>query len=474
MRTDSNYRWVATGVIVLGATVTWTDIYTMSLVLPRVMANFGLDVERGSWIVNSGLLGMTAMMPATGWLASRFGMDRLYVGCLGILALSSLGCATAVSAPMLICFRVVNGAMTGILAPAGQAIIFATHPPERRGSGLALYAFGASSTIYSVALLIGYFVEQINWRIFFYLNIPMGIVAMTVAHLILRTTRSEHRQKPDIVGSALLTVCIVTLVMALTQGQREGWTSRYILTLLTISLVTFAIFLATEVRVRNPFVDLSLFKSANYTLSAVAAITYGFGLFGANFLLPLFLQNVLKYSVFLTALVMWPTGLGSAGLVFLVGWLVDRVDVRVPLLFGLALFAMSLYKFSLLAWETSFATIAFIAIVRQCAIMFLFPSVMKASLGALPFHKIAMGSGMVNLLRQVGGVVSIAVFSTLLERREIFHKSILAQTQALAPLGPERLLSSMETVYERLGNVNPLADLKAILTLDGLTSRRSS
>jgi len=361
--------------------------------------------------------------------------------------------------------------MAGLLVPTGQAIIFASHPPERRGTALALYAFGASCTIYSAALLIGYFVEQINWRIFFYLNIPMGIVAMTVAHLVLRTTRSEHRQKPDIVGSALLTVCLVTLVMALTQGQREGWSSTYILTLLTISLVTFGVFLTTELRVRTPFVDLSLFKSANYVLSAVAAITFGFGLFGSNFLLPLFLQNVLQYSVFLTALVMWPAGLGGAALVLLVGWLVDRVDVRIPLLIGLTLFAMALYRFSLLAWETSFVAIALIAIMRQCAITFLFPSVMKASLGALPFHRIAMGSGMVNLLRQVGGVIGIAAFSTLLERRAIFHKSILAQTQALAPLGPERVLSSMEDIYERLGNVNPLADLKAILTLDGLTNR---
>lgn len=471
MRTESNYRWFATGAIVLGATVAWTDIYTMGLILPRVMANFGLNVERGSWLVNAGLLGMTTMMPATGWLVSRLGMDRLYVACLGILAMSSLGCATSVSATMLIAFRVLSGATAGLLVPTGQAIIFATHPPDRRGLALALYAFGASCTIYTMSLLVGYFVEQVNWRIFFYLNIPMGIIAMTVCYLILRTTAQERKPGADILGSVLLTTCLVTLVIALTQGQRVGWSSRYILSLLTISVFSFAAFLATEMRSGNPFVDISLFKSSNYTLSALVAVTFGFGLFGSNFLLPLFLQNVLDYSVYLTALVQWPAGLGGAVMVIFAGWVIDRVDVRVPLLIGLLVFAVALYKFSLLAWETSFATIAVLAVVRQTAITFLFPSVMKASLGALPYEKIAMGSGMVNLSRQIGGVVGIAVYSTLLERREIFHKTVLAQTQALAPLGSQHVLSSMGNIFERLGNVEALADLKAVLTLDGLTRR---
>lgn len=472
LRLRASYPWFVTTAVVLGSMTVWADSNTMNVVLPRLMANFALDVEGGSWVLNAGLLAMAVTMPATGWLVSRFGMTRLFFGCLTLFVLASLGCALSWSAATLIFCRVCIGAVTGALVPVSQSLCFSAHPPEKRGFAMAMFAFGSCIGIFSISVLNSYFVEQINWRIFFLISIPFGITAITAGLLVLPRGREEARHSDlDLGGAVMLTACLLCLLLALTQGQRIGWNTAYIRSLLAVSIGSFLGFLVAELRAEVPFVEIALYRRPNFTLVTFVAVTYGIGIFGTNFLIPLFLQNVLAYSVFLTALAMLPGGFAGAGALLFSGWLTDRVDTRVPIVTGLILYGGSIYWMSTLAWETSFATVVAMLSMRMVGMAFLFPSIMKGALGAISPERIGMAAGLINLLRQVGGMIGIAMLGTLLERREIYHKWILAQTQALAPLGSEGCMDSMKDIYERLGNVETLAELKALLTLDRVIRR---
>ncbi len=468
----AGYPWLVTITVVLGSMMAWTDANTMNVVLPRLMAHFALDVEGGSWLLNSGLLAMAVAMPATGWLVSRFGMKRLFIATVGLFVLASLGCALSWNIAMLIFCRVTIGAVSGTMVPVCQSLCFSAHPPEKRGFAMAMFAFGSCIGIFSISVLNSYFVEQINWRIFFLLSMPFGITAMVAGLVVLRQDVDRpERAGLDLGGAVALTSCLLCLLLALSQGQRIGWDTTYIRSLLAISLGSLTAFFIKELRTDNPFVDISLYRNPNFTLVALVAMTYGLGIFGTNFLIPLFLQHVLSYSVFLTALAMLPGGFAGALMLLFSGWLTDRVDARIPIAIGLVLYGVSIYWMSTLAWETSFATVAAMLSMRMIGMAFLFPSIMKAVLGGLPPERIGMAAGLINLVRQIGGMLGIAVLGTILERREIYHKWILSQTQAFAPLGSEGCLDSMKDLYERLGNVECLAETKALLTLDRLTGR---
>jgi len=468
----ASYPWLVTSAAVLGSMTVWADANTMSVVLPRIMANFALDVEGGSWVLNASLLATAVTMPATGWLVARFGMTLLFFGGLTVFVLASLGCALSWSVASLLLCRVCIGAATGALVPVCQSLCFSAHPPERRGFAMAMFAFGSSVGIFSISVLNGYFVEEINWRVFFLISIPFGIGALSAGFAVLRRDGEKaHHPYLDVRGAAMLASCLLCLLLALTQGQRIGWDTTYIRSLLAVSVGAFVSFLVAELKADRPFVDISLYKKPAFTLVAFVAMTYGLGIFGTNFLIPLFLENVLAYSVFLTALAMLPGGFAAAGTLFFSGWLTDRVDVRIPIVAGLVLYGASIYWMSTLAWETSFTTVAAMLCVRMVGTAFLFPSIMKAGLGAITVERVGMAAGLINLQRQIGGMVGIALLGTFLERREIHHKWILAQSQAFAPLGSEGCIDSMKDLYERLGNVETLAELKAVLTLDRVTNR---
>jgi len=465
-----NYRWLVVAVVIFGSLTFWIDTYVVNIILPQIMTGFGINVTKASWVVNATLLGMILMMPASGWLGNTFGRHKIFTSGLALFAVSSSLCGLSWSIDSLIFFRFMIGIASGILMPTAYALVFETFPPEKTGFAIGGYALGGTVGIAVTQLLSAYMVDALNWRVFFYLTALIGFLGFSGSLLIFREDVKRRVNHFDLLGSAIIAIFLISLLLILTQGKSYGWNSNYILILLGILCVSFPLFVGIELKIKNPMVDLRLFKNMAFTSSMIIAFTYGLGRFSLHFLIPLFLQKYLNYTVYQTAVVFLPAGLIEGALIVSMGWLSDRIDLRFLLVQGIILYAGTLYWMSHISYQTSHAAIFGMLIMRGTASAVLFPSLTKACLGSLPEDKVGFGSGMMNLNRMVGGMLGVAVFGTLLDSKEIYYKQMIHQGQMSAPFGMGQFLHSVKGLFLRSGDLEGVASVKSLFMLDHLLS----
>lgn len=459
-------QWLMIMGLMTGAITSWTDSTATAIILPRIMSGFGLNLTQGSWVVNSTFLAVAVMIPASGWLGNTFGRSNVYIWSMGVFAVSLLLCGLAWNANALIFFRVLSGIAAGTAMPTSQALIFESFPERKRGLAIGVYSFGSSVGIAFVTVLLGRFAEEFVWRAFYFFNFPLAMFSFVGALFLLERQPKRPSVRLDLVGSPLMVVFLLSLLLALTQGRRYGWHSNYIITLFIVFGISLAMFIVAELTRKNPFVDLRLYKSYIYVLATVIAIAYGVILIGTSFLVPLFAQSVMGYDVFRTSLLTLPSMLVGAVALLIAGWMADKFPVRIPLTMGLGFYIMSMYAMSLLNQQSSFEALIVAVILREVGGGLLFAPLVRASLGALPLSQVGMGAGLINLNRQIGGMVGIAFFGTFLEGREVFYRQTFGAVQSEAPFAANYFLTAMKNLFVSYGDIESLASAKALSVLD--------
>ncbi len=469
----SRRQWMVVMACTMASITVWVDNSAVSIILPRIMSGFGLDVVKGSWVVNSTFLAVAVMIPASGWLGNTFGRSNIYIWSLGLFMVAIIMCGFAWSAGALIFFRVLVGIASGAVMPTSHAIIFETFPPNKRGLAIGIYSFGSSMGIAFGTVFLGRFAEEFAWRAFFFFNVPMAMFSFIGCIFLLQRQKKQPYVHLDLWGSALMTAFLLSLLLALTQGRRYGWHSNYILTLFAIFAVSIVLFVIVELYRKNPFVELRLYQSTLYILATVVAAAYGVILIGTAFLVPLFAQNILGYDVFRTSLITLPSMMVGAVALLIAGWMADKVPARIPIVMGLGFYIVSMYSMSRLNGQSSFESIVFMVIIREVGGGLLFAPLIRASLSALPLKQVGMGSGLINMNRQIGGMVGIAFFGTFLESREVFYRQMFGQSQAEAPFASQYFLSSMKKLFISLGQTDGAAHAHALSYLDKVVGHQA-
>ncbi len=326
-RAASSYDyWWVTASIMLGAFIVIVDSMIVNIALPEIMSSFGVDVLKIRWVATSYMLASAVMMPATGWLGQRFGNKNPYLLSLAVFIATSVFCGAAWSVDALIFFRIFQGVAGGVLMPLSMAIIFAVFPEDKRGLGISLWGLGASFGPAIGPTLGGYLTELLNWRFIFYINLPLGAVALLSAWVLVRPSPREAQSPFDPFGFVALAAFLVALLLALSDGQREGWTLTYIVTLFAIFIVGFVSFVALELTRKHPLVDLRLFANPTFCLGVALGLSLGAISYGSTFLIPLFTENIMDYSVLRSGVAMLPGAMLVLVLMPVVGWLADRVE----------------------------------------------------------------------------------------------------------------------------------------------------
>ncbi len=462
----TRYHWMLIMVTTAASITVWVDNMSVAIILPKIMSGFGLNVTESSWVVNSTLLAIAVMIPASGWLGNTFGRNNLYIWSLGFFMVAIVLCGLAWSAGSLIFFRVLVGVASGAIMPTSHALIFENFPENKRGMAIGIYSFGAAAGIGIATVILGRFAEEFTWRVFFYFNAPLAMFSFIFALLMLRKQKRQPMVKLDLLGSVLMAVFLLSLLLALTQGRRYGWNSNYILTLFVIFTATLALFVITELRRNNPFVELRLYKSFVYVMGSTIAVAYGVILIGTSFFVPQFANSVLGYDVFKISLVFLPSALVGGTALFIAGWMSDRFQARIPIIMGLGFYIISMFSMSRLNYQSSFGMITTLVILREIGGGLLFAPLIRASLGALPLNQVGMGSGLLNMNRQIGGMVGIAFFGTYMEGREIFYRQMFGTSQADAPYAARFFLNSVKNLFVSHGNTEALASAKAMSVLN--------
>ncbi len=426
-----SYRWLVLAGVMIATFMAVLDATIVNVALPKLMSSFGVTVDKVEWVLTAYLIVFGVMLPTSGWLADRFGYKLVFSLGLLLFTFSSFLCSLAWDFNILILFRVIQGAGSGILMPVGMAIITREFPPEKRGIALAFWSMAASASVSLGPTIGGYLIDRFSWHTIFDVNVPVGIFGMIVAAIILQERKADDSRAFDLIGFVSLTAFLVALLLALSSGNSAwntgGWTSNYILTCFAVSAVSLVVFLVTEFNVKHPLIELNLFKNFKFAVCNIVLFMVGVAMFGTTFLLPIYLQNSLGYTPFQAGIVFLPVGLMQGIVAPLAGLYSDKFTPKLPIILGLLLMSYTFYQFSTLSLFSESGDITIPLILRGVAIGALFAPLMTLAITEISHQKMAQASGLLNVIRQIGGSFGVAVFGTLLTRRTIYHTTIYGE-----------------------------------------------
>jgi EmrB/QacA subfamily drug resistance transporter len=389
----------------------------------------------------------TVVMPTVGWVAAVAGPRTFYLIGLIVYIVGSVLCGLSWSIQSLIVFRVIQAIGAGPLFPLSMAMLYETFPAHQRGLAMGVFMAGISIAPAMGPSIGGYLVEHLNWRMIFYLNLPMGVIAFAAVALILPKTKRPRYTSLDKIGLVTMVTFLVPLLLALIQGRHEGWDSRYIQTLLAIAAVSGIAFVVAELRLKEPLVDLSLFKSVSFSAASAIFMIGTMGEFASSFLIALFLQRVLVLTPYHAGQMMLPGALiwGLTNLV--AGRLSDKVNNRLLVGIALLLIAVAFYRFSHIDMWSTTTYILSLFVVQSFARGMLQSPLINLLMAALPMEKVIMGSGLRGLINGLGSTFGVSMAAVFVERQQAVHSIVFSETETFHAVGAaEALAAARETL----------------------------
>jgi DHA2 family multidrug resistance protein len=423
------YKWSVMTIIMMGMVMATIDSSIVNVSLPKIMADFGVNIDDIEWVLTGYMLALATSMPLTGWLRDKIGYKNLYIGALFLFTLGSVLCGFAWNFPSLIMARVIQAIGGGAMQPTGMALMTEVFPPNERGKAMGLFGMGIIIGPAIGPTLGGYLTDYFGWRSIFLVNLPVGIITIFLAiELMMKDAPHKLVRKPfDIWGFSFLTIFLIGILLGMSKGQKEGWTSLYIMTCFILSGLGFIGFMLVETHIENPIVDLSLFKIPTFATASVITVARSIGLFGSIFLIPLFVQQQMGYTALQSGFLMLPPSLFMAVVFPLFGRMADKVGPRIPSVIGICVTAYSLYLYRNISLDMTPWMLIYPMMVRSIGMGLLMAPISTAVMNSVPQHKVGVASSMNNIIMQVGASIGIAVFATLLSNRAVYHVSIVGQ-----------------------------------------------
>lgn len=420
----------------LGIFMNILDSSIANVAIPTIAGNLAVSADQGTWVITSFTVSTAIVLPLTGWLGRRFGEVRLFVGSTLLFTLASLLCGLSTSLPMLVCFRVFQGAVAGPMIPLSQSLLLANYPDEKKGLATALWATVAVAAPVLGPILGGYITDNYSWPWIFYINLPVGLFSAFLTWSILNERETEIVKSPiDYMGLIFLALGVGCLQILLDQGKDLDWfNSNIIVILAIISTISLVFFIVWELTERHPIVDLTLFQRRNFTVGTTA-ISLGYMVFfGSVVILPLWLQTQMNYTPTWAGLVTAPLGIIPVLLSPFMGYMMTKIDLRI--IVSLGFFAFGFCSFWLAGFDTT-ATAGQVALVRfsqGIGAPFFFIPLTSILLSGLPNNRLASAAGLSNFLRILGGSFGVSLIVTLWDHRESLHQGKMVES--LTPYNP--------------------------------------
>lgn len=388
----------------------------VNVAIPGIMADFGMDQIHAQWLSTGFLAAMTATMLASARVVEFFGQRRAFMGALSVFVLASLLAAASWNAPVMILARVVQGLMAGLISPLALVVIFQVFPDHERGRALGLYGMGVVLAPALGPALGGVLLDLFNWRAVYLAALPFCVVGLVGAQRTMVDERATATVHFDWPGLALLGPGLALILGGLTSMGSAVEDGHAVMQMLAggVCLLLFAL---REWSARHPLVSLDLLQHPRFVLACLLAMTYGAGLFGSTYLLPLLVQGVQGMSATATGLVMMPAGLALAALLPVSGRLGDHVPAHRLIIAGLLAFACALFALSASGPASGFWMIAAWILLGRLGLGLMLPALNLDALRGLPETLVQQGSGMVNFCRMLGGALGVNLFALLLESR---------------------------------------------------------
>ena len=471
-------KWLVTITVMLPTIMEIVDTSVANVALPHMKGSLNAGTDEITWVLTSYLVANAVVLPMTGWLSRMFGRKRFLITCITLFTLASFFCGAAPNLASLIFFRILQGAAGGALIPNSQAILMETFPPKEQGMAMAIFGIGAMFGPIIGPALGGYVTDQLNWRWIFYINFPIGVIAVIMAAAFLvDPDYLKHKQKIpiDYWGLALLVLGFGSLQLVLDKGQQEDWfASGFIIAFSLVAVVSLIALILAELRHPHPIVNLRLFKYVSYSAGNFLMFVFGFCLYSAIMLIPLFLQTLMGYDATSAGMVLAPGGVVTLFVMPFVGAALSRgVQGRYIVFCGLCIGATAMFIMQGFTLEASYWDFVWPRMVLGLGLGMIFVPLSTTTLAAIPKPEMGNATGMYNLLRNIGGSVGIAVSATLLQRFSQFYQNILvAHANPMNPLYQEKMAALTQAAISR-GVPEPAAEQTARTILYGIIQRQA-
>ncbi len=327
---STNYKWWLLANVMIGTFMAVLDATIVNVGLPKIMASFGVGIDKIEWVLTAYMLAMAVMLPTAAWLADKFGFKRMYFWGLLLFTFGSFLCGMSGDENMLIISRIIQGLGAGAIQPIGMAIITREFPPKQRGVALGFWAISSAASVSFGPLLGGFLVDNFNWQLIFDVNVPVGIMGLFATIVIQKEYKNKNARNFDILGFISASTFLPLILYALTEGNAStnaaGWSAPYVLLCFGISAIALAVFITTELTVKEPLMDLRLLSNHNFGIANIVMLIFGIGMFGSTFLLPLYLQNSLGYTAIQAGAVFLPVGIIQGTMSPIAGLVGDRIQ----------------------------------------------------------------------------------------------------------------------------------------------------
>ena len=425
-------RGMTTVSIMLATIMQALDTTIANVALPHMQGSMAATQDQISWVLTSYIVAAAIMTPPTGFLAARFGRKNLFMVSVIGFTLASMLCGAAVSLPEMVGFRLLQGAFGAGLVPLSQAVLLDTYPKEKHGSAMAMWGMGVMLGPILGPTLGGYLTEFYNWRWVFYINLPIGLMAVFGIMAFVPETDKKPGLSFDWFGFALLSLSIGALQMMLDRGEDQNWFSSLEIVIETaLAGLCLYMFIVHMFTAKNPFLAPGLFADRNFVVGLFFIFVVGMVLLATLALLPPFLQNLMGYPVVTAGILLAPRGVGTMIAMMIVGRLVGRLDTRLLILFGLFMTALSLYEMIGFTTEVSQMVIIRTGIVQGIGLGFIFVPLSTITFATLNPHYRTEGTAMFSLMRNIGSSIGISVMTTMLtQNTQVVHASL---TEKLTP-----------------------------------------
>jgi len=464
---QGSLKWAIALTAALGAILEVIDTSIVNVALVDIQATLGATVSEVGWVITSYAIANVILIPLSAWLGDYFGKKNYFVFSMVGFTVASVLCGFAPNLSILILARILQGLCGGGLLAKAQAILFETFPPAEQGVAQAIFGVGVIAGPAIGPTLGGYLTDTLGWRWIFFINLPVGILAVIMALLFLQPAPAVRQtQRVDWLGIGLLVVAVGSIQTFLEEGESEGWfESGWITRLAVTSILGLGLFIWRELRVKSPAVDLRVLRHRSLAAGSLYSGILGMGLYGALFAVPLFAQSVLGFSATKTGWLLAPGALASAIMMLLLGKISSRVDARLLIGIGAVGTALTMFTLSSISPQTDSDQLLLPLLWRGAMTVLMFLPLSLATLGSLPKATISAGSGFYNLTRQLGGSIGIAAMTTLLAQREAFHRAILAENLSRYDFETTQRLNQIASAFQSRGSDPATADQQALAVL---------
>lgn len=424
--------WLIAASVMLATFMEVLDTAIASVALPYIAGSLSASNDEATWVLTSYLVANAIVLPASNWCSLRFGRKRFLIICVIIFTAASFACGAAPTLGIMLLARIVQGAGGGALQPLSQAILFESFPPAKRGAAAAVFAFGVVVAPVLGPTLGGWLTDTYSWRYAFYINIPIGILAVfMISRFVHDPPYIKNAKVPpfDNLGFGMLVVWTGCLQIILDKGQEDDWFgATWIRWAFCFMITAFLWWIWISWTKKTPLVNLKILKDRNFAIGCLLIFLFGIAIYSTVVVLPLFYQELLGYTAFTAGLVVAPRGIGAICGMPIIGYLSNKVDPRFLLTFGFVIFGMTTFYFGKITLDISPHTLLIPILITGFGLSFVFVPITTAAYGTLPNEQIGNASGLFNLMRNVGGSIGISVAQTLLTRRSAVHQNLIVNS----------------------------------------------